>query len=454
MHKEFERDIVRYLVQENQGIEYIKQIDSDYFNHEENKFAFTYMKQYVEQNKFIPPRNSFYRFVYNELSLTEENSKIDAIINSIYKPYESVRSELFLTVKEYLQKQSIIKLLASIEDLSSLTDQNYSDIANKISAIAKLDSNENLYPADKFVRKDFTSLMPSYELSVPSFLDGLNSLRTTGGFQSPELSVIVSGAKGFKTGMLLNLAVDYMLKGMNIIYIDCENGVDQINSRIKQIIAGNCTHKELYDKEIQENLRKRMEFLDSNFLTETGDIAICYVPSGSHFDVVEAKIEEKIRDGFRPDILIYDYIDKFTSGSHKGHEDSQKNYDRAIVLNNKFNTFSFTVSQTNRDGLEATTLTAANLAKDFQKVSNAHAVFALNRNRFELDNGLAHLTPLAQRAGERYIQGRNEIFLRIDESTQLIKEITDPVERIQLYEEIFDTVVEHDIDLSDNIDII
>ncbi len=454
MHKEFERDILRYLIQENQGVEYIKQIDSDYFSYEENKFAFSYMKLYVERNNFIAPRNSLYRFVYDELGLTETNLKIDDIIKDIYKPYESVRSELFITVKEYLQKQSIIKLLASIEDLSSLSDVDYSRIANKISAIAKLDANENLYPADKFVRKDFSATMPSYELSIPSFLEGLNSLRTTGGFQSPELSVIVSGAKGFKTGMLLNIAVDYMLKGMNIIYIDCENGTDQINARIKQIIAGNCTHKELYDKDIQENLRKRMQFLSSNFLTEAGDIAICYVPSGSHFDVVEAKIEEKIRDGFRPDIIIYDYIDKFTSGSHKGHEDSQKNYDRAIVLNNKFNTFSFTVSQTNRDGLEATTLTAANLAKDFQKVSNAHAVFALNRNRYELDNGLAHLTPLAQRAGERYIQGKNEVFLKIDESIQLVEEITDPVEKIRLYEEIFDTVVEHDIDLSDNIDIL
>lgn len=427
---EFQLDLLKYIVRTRDIKPLVKDLDDSIFSTADLQFIFSVVKAYELKYLVTPKKNSLIQFLKKYLN---ENNKdvdpealntIELLIGQCYEPLESDNVFLFETIVDFAKRQMIRKLLINYSGkIQSLADEDYVSLISKIKRIAEIGQyNSDIIPG-RYLFKDFSVDRPKGVEATPFFLKGVNALTAAGGFHTPQLIVFLAAPKGFKTGTILRAAVDFaIVQQKKVLYCDTENGIQSLTDRAYQAMV-KCTFDELVDGQFD----KRLETSSRLAMNYGGEIRFEYFPAGvSTLDDVEAKLAELAEDGFIPDIIIYDYFDKF-GVSNRNIKDKrlkiQDIYDHAIRINNKHQTFAISVSQVKQSAVGRATVTMTDFAEDFGKAANCHAAFAICRTQYELDNGYAHIIPVAQRQGSRYRPGVNECFVRVEEERMLVEEI-------------------------------
>ena len=98
---------------------------------------------------------------------------------------------------------------------------------------------------------------------IPSPYRQMNKLTNAGGFPAHSVGVLLDKPKARKTFFLVNLALGYLRMKKSVLYIDTENGKDQIMDRVIQASIGK-TKKEVYSGEYDnleaKHIRKLQRF--------------------------------------------------------------------------------------------------------------------------------------------------------------------------------------------------
>jgi hypothetical protein len=241
-----------------------------------------------------------------------------------------------------------------------------------------------------------------------------------GGFAPPELVVWMGPPKSFKTGFLIKFAVEYMKDGLDVFYADFENGAEQIMQRTKQCLL-ECRIDEIknFNDELNQIKDKMIGMIGS------GEMYINkYMKQRDHFGHIETDLNKCLDDDFNPKLMIYDYIDIMGCSDKKITDKRlmiQKNYADASYINDKYDTFCFTVSKMKSKSWEVEWPTADDVAEDKEKIYNAHAVFAIMRNEEDIEEGLGRIIPIVQRRGSSYT--KQSCMMEIDPEYFKIKEL-------------------------------
>jgi len=425
---EFQYDLLKYLTRAKDMKIYVKILDSSIFGLSEHQFIFSLIQSYQATYFVTPKKNSLKQFFISSVKDKQVDDQtieyMSGLIDGLYMDCESNDEFLKETVIDFAKRQMVRAVMLEYADkINDMADSDYVSLLSKLKKISDLGrESESLVPG-RYLFKDFTLDRAVTVAGVPFFLKGVNQLTAARGFHTPQVVIFLAAPKGFKTGTMLNAAVDFAIyQRKKVLYCDTENGIQQLVNRSYQQIVS-CT----YDDLVSSKFDDKLEHTAAMALKLGGELRFEYFPpTVSTLDDVESKIAELAEDGFVPDIIFYDYFDKFGSNNRKAYDKRlviQDVYEHAVRINMKHSTFAISVSQVKQSAVGKAVITMTDFGEDFAKAANSHAAFAICRTQWELDNGYAHIIPVVQRQGQRYKPGENEVFVRINEETMLIQEL-------------------------------
>jgi archaellum biogenesis ATPase FlaH len=132
-----------------------------------------------------------------------------------------------------------------------------------------------------------------------------------GGFNRGELNVFCGGPGAGKSVFLQNLGCNWVLSGLNGIYVTLELSAELVAMRLDSMITG-ISSKEIFkrldDVELQVSMAGK----------KSGRLRIKFLPSGSTVNDIRAYVKElAIQENFKADFICVDYLDLVNPGSCK-----------------------------------------------------------------------------------------------------------------------------------------
>ena len=431
MTLEFQTELLQFLVQSRNGKKYVEILQPEIFDLDDQYTVFGIIKGFVEKYKSQPTLPSLLEY----FDLQAQNSKADVPKEVYAKIVETIR-ECYISftgnsdfIREQIIKKYQIKLMTDLFankmlDLKNGDEDVVKDIYKNVSKIKKLEDNNEDEEANKgkFALQEFKIGQRTQITATATYLKTLNRMTSTGGFYAPQLIILMGAPKSFKTGNALNLAMNFVRDGYKVYYVDCENGEDRILDRFYQAML-EAEGDEYNDGDLDEVLKEMI----TRFKMRGGDFRSDFYPAHTKSmadveDCLEA-IEEEYN--WRPDIIIYDYLDLMKPEDYTIKEKRlqiQAVYHDAIRLQKRRNIFGMSPSQVNKDAVNKAVIDMTGFAEDFGKASNCHAAFAICRTDDEKQAGVGRIVPVLQRDG--VAQSSNiACFIDIKEAKMSVTEI-------------------------------
>lgn len=409
---------------------YVELVDEGCFDTPELKLGYEVIRAYVKEFGEVPDVVNAVEYLAQTPAVQRMRPDVQqemiAYVERVFSNRVAKEDGLVLkSITDYAARKRSIEIVK--KNMDKIKEGGLAEVKKLYAEIGKvatidrslleLESGHGGFLIDDHYRK-VIEIMPG----APCFLKQVNRLTAAGGFKSPELVIIMSAPKGFKTGLCLNMAVNYMRAGKRVYYADFENGVKSIAIRSLQLLMES-TREELMDPANMETLGQVMKQIKRL----GGDMNVNYYTAykDTVHDVEQHLVELYNANGWRPDIIVWDYPDVMAPIERQ--KEDRKNISRVyfdiIDLNNRLGCFSFGVSQVNRNAVDKPVFTITDFAEDFAKAANCHSAWALCRTDEEVLAGIGRILPVAQREGSRY-KGNNVCHVRIDEERMMIEEIT------------------------------
>jgi KaiC/GvpD/RAD55 family RecA-like ATPase len=429
MTTDYQMSLLCYLVQFPDGASYINDLDEELFDLLEFKLTIQTLKKYKKLYGVLPGKVSAQQYLEEQIAETPDLT--GDVARDLREVFEDLYVPLPINDKVKLQDTLILEVQQKNIETSFLdfaagklsVNQVFTKI-NKLSSMVKTVGYDS-HADGGFLVADREKHYDEQVQGKPTFIHDLNMLTAARGFYAPQLVIFMSGPKSFKTGLLINLAIEYAREGFNVYYADGENGARSIRNRSKQCLM-NCTYEELYNHDIQTELN---EVLYRFNLYMGGDLFIDSYPANtkSMGDVRSRLAYLKEEHNWKPDIIFYDSIDHFIPTNQADQKRDtrikiQLVYHEAINLNRELGTFAIAPSQVNRDALSKRTFDMKDLSEDFGKAMNAHAIFAICGDPKEVEEGIRRIIPVAQREGVGY-KGKNLCYIEIDEERMQVRPV-------------------------------
>lgn len=432
MQGDFQLEVLRFLLQSVDGKKFLPLIDNKVFDLPNHKLIVDLAISYLAKYNDLPSKAGLLEHFEKTISASVggldslNKMKVEKEIARTYEPFNTSTSHLREEIIRYAQYKKVQTMF--VEYSEKIQDPAYlvplrSEMDSIIRMEEKLTGLEEDVE-DGFLLRGFVKGRAStYMVGMPTYIKALNEMTAIGGFSHPQLVVFMAAPKSFKTGVLLNIALPYVSRGKKVLWIDLENGADDIKSRANQCMM-QATYTEIRDGELDDELEKMTRI----YKGMGGDF---YVKSlQAHISTmadVEAIIDELIEKfGWKPDIIALDYADLLAPVDRKIIEKRlkiQSIYFDIKNTNQKYQTLTFTLSQVNKAAVNKATIDMTAFAEDFGKAANCDAAFAICQTKEERAMNFARIIPVVQRKGAGFT-GKEMAYLNIDYKTQYVKELT------------------------------
>ncbi|RYF50007.1 MAG: hypothetical protein EOO38_06660, partial [Cytophagaceae bacterium] len=133
--------------------------------------------------------------------------------------------------------------------------------------------------------------------------------RLGGGFTRGSLNVFAGGSGSGKSIFLQNIALNWALMGMNVVYISLELSEDLVNNRLDAMVTQFKTSELLRNaSDVCLKVAKVQRGVNGQ---RAGDLMVKKMPeAGTNANAIKAYLKEyQIKTGRRPDAVVIDYLD-------------------------------------------------------------------------------------------------------------------------------------------------
>ena len=220
-----------------------------------------------------------------------------------------------------------------------------------------------------------------------------------GGFQRGTISLIIAATGCGKTTLSSIIAMKSASEGNNVLHIFFEDTLVQIGQKYYATITG--FNSDEFDKDY--NRVNLIKFLNSNQKYKDGlynHLKPMRLTNGeTTFEDIREKITECINGGWKPDMVIIDYISCIQSSSNKNlaitnEVQAQERLMKKIeTLAQDLNIHILTLQQTNRDGVKVDTAMnrIGNVQGSFRMTQPCSYIMYLDRTQDTTDYNSANL---------------------------------------------------------------
>ena len=314
---DFQLEVLRYLIQSKESPLVINKVKPGYFALIEHALIMEGLSKFFRKYNKIPSKPLLIETCksllegkeYVDLVIKEDIPKINNIIKQLYniplKDSEVIQDNIYKYIA-YIE----IKSLNESTDFSNFnTYDNYLNRMTNIIRDSKPQKDEEplLMVAGTTKRQLMRKVDPDI---VPTPYWQLNNLSNGNGYSRGSIFVLLDKPKAKKTFALINISRGYLSMKKNVLYIDTENGKNQIMDRMVQSTL-NKTRKEIlqgtYDKVEQRHMRKYKR-LGVEFIVER---VAALVDNTNTIKGIIQKIEAN--RGIKIHVLMLDYAAKLAS---------------------------------------------------------------------------------------------------------------------------------------------
>jgi replicative DNA helicase len=257
-----------------------------------------------------------------------------------------------------------------------------------------------------------------------------------GGFSRGGLNVFCGSSGAGKSLLLQNLALNWVLAGLVVVYFTLELSEDSVSLRLDSMLTTKST------REIVRDIHETALTLSVKFKHCCDRLFIKKVPEGSTTtnDLRGFLKEFEIQTGAKPDAIIVDYLDMMYPNNSRIDPSDMWVKDKFVseelrALHDETNTIGATASQLNRQAVEAAgSFNHSHIAGGISKINTADNVIAIHAPDNMKERGEYQLILLKTRSSS---STGHHIKLHYDPDCMRITDATAPdVERARSYGDI------------------
>lgn len=426
----FQDSILQWVVQRREGLEYVDYLTTQLFDLSENQIVLDLLQAYRKTYRTLPRSEVnlmefFDREVHKSKSKIADETyrQIGKVIRKIYEPYQDddqIVKETIIEYRQLVETKDIFKNYAGRLDEGLPVFRECYEKMGRMIRLSEQTADNTQHRGGLLLAGWKKNQHVYYKEGTPIFLHGVNKMTAAGGFYSPQLIIFMGGPKSFKTGFALTTAMYLVKSGLNVYYVDTENGKEAIKARFLQSLV-NSTRYDLKSAENQDLL----EQVITKVKYGKADFVVDFYPAHSKStDDVENNLSYyKEEFGFEPNVIIWDNPDNMIPCDKFIKEKRlkiQHTYFDIINLQAKHDIWGIGLSQVNKAAVNKEVINMKDFAEDFGKAMNCHAAFALCATEEEIIAGIRRIVPVVQREGVP--AGTAECFIEIDAAKMTIAE--------------------------------
>jgi KaiC/GvpD/RAD55 family RecA-like ATPase len=218
-----------------------------------------------------------------------------------------------------------------------------------------------------------------------------------GGMNRGELNIFAGASGAGKSLFLANLAVNWALQGLNVIYLTLELSEELVSMRVDSMVTGITTRevfKQIDDVEIKVRMLGK----------RSGAFQVKYLPSGKTANDIRAYVKEwEIKTGLRADVLLIDYLDLLVPAGFKISAENMFVKDKHVSeelrnLAMEKQCILVTASQLNRSAVEEVEFDHSMISGGLSKIQTADNVFGIFTSRAMRERGRYQLQLMKTRS--------------------------------------------------------
>ena len=427
---EFQLEILRFLVQDKDGGLVVKRVKPSYLVLIEHSIIAEGLVKFFKKNNKVPSKNILKQEIkellesknYVDLVTQDDVPNINKIIDDLYntplQDSEYIRDKIY-QFSTYVE----MKNLNESFDLENFDQyEEYSKKFDRILQNSKPKTeDEPLYLIRDLAQRQFKRRVDPDV--IPSPYKQLNDLTNAGGFPSGSVLVLLDKPKAKKTFFLVNLAKGYLRMKKSVLYIDTENGKNQIMDRMIQSSI-NVSKKDLYtgefDKKEASHIRKLSRF--------GVELVIERVPAMiTDCNYIRDLIDKLHSQGINIQVVIIDYAAKLASIA-RDKEDFDRISNVYVDIQNLANEENldciWTANHITRDGAKhrETRYEENDISGAISIVRNAQGIYGLNATPQEEAEGIQRLEIVVQRDGLPFGRAVFKVDVEHQRAVELTKE--------------------------------
>lgn len=405
---EFQLEVLRFYTQSKESPLLLSKVKSNYFTLIEHSIIYEAILKFYNRYHKIPSKplliESFHRLLqkreYVDLVLKDDIPNITRIIQDLYdKPLQDEE-----VIQDKIYKFSAFIEMRLLNERMDLTNFDlYEDYQNQVANIIRKSlpqkEEDPLMMVEGTIRRQMMRKIDPDIVQTPYWQ--LNKLSNGNGYSRGSIFVLLDKPKAKKTFSLINIARGYLAMKKNVLYIDTENGKNQIMERMVQSTL-NKTKLEIlsgeFDKLEQKHMRKYKR-LGVDFIVER---VPALVADSNYIKNLIQKVEAN--SGIKINVLIIDYAAKLAS-TLKDREDTERISNVYIDLDNLATECNidhiWTAQHVKREASshKETRYEDNDIASAISIVRHAQCILGLNSTQDEEDNGIQRLEVVVQRDG-------------------------------------------------------
>lgn len=218
-----------------------------------------------------------------------------------------------------------------------------------------------------------------------------------GGMGRGELNIFCAQSGGGKSLFLANLAVNWVLEGLNVVYLTLELSEQLVGMRLDAMITGHSS------KEIFKNLDD-VELKVKQARRKAGMLQIKYIPAGKTVNDIRSYLKElEVKTHKKADVLLVDYLDLLMPNSGKVSAENLFIKDKLVSeeLRNlavEKKVMLATAAQFNRSGVDEIEYDHSHISGGLSKIQTADNVFGIFTSRAMRERGKYQLQLLKTRS--------------------------------------------------------
>lgn len=404
---DFQLEILRFILRDKEGGLVLRRVKSSYLVLIEHTLIFEGISKYFKKQGKMPSENILKQVIKE---LLESKAYVDLVTKDDLPSIQKLISNLYhipLSDSEYIKER--IYQFSTYVEMKNLNDsfdldnfEQYEEYSRKIEKVLQKSKpkkeDEPLYMIRDVTERQFKR--QSEPSVIPCPYRQLNDLTNAGGYPEHSVNVILDKPKAKKTFFMVNLARGYLRMKKSVLYIDTENGQDQIMDRFIQSSI-NKTKKELYSGEYDKLEAKHLRKL-ARFGVE---LVVERVPAMiTDVTYIREKIIQLRNQGIDIRVLMVDYAGKLASIS-RDREDFERISNVYVDLQNLAEELHldiiWTAHHITREGKKhrLTRYDENDISGSIAIVRNAQVIMGLNSTEQEEKDNILRAEIVVQRDG-------------------------------------------------------
>ena len=414
----FQQQLIKSIIEDKKfGDVIIDVLESKYFDNNSFKFIMENIKElHLSYNK-VPNYETLAQKIMSEGGNKDVNRPhIDTLesIKNLEKNDEFVKDKSL----NFCRQQNLKKELKVIQSIIENGEfESYNKIEQKIQKALQVGVMNDTV-VDVFHNID-DALEKDYRLPIRTGIVGLDNV-LKGGLGRGELGVVLAPTGTGKTTLMTKFANTAYNDGFNVLQIFFEDNEAQIKRKHYTIWSGIAPDDQPeFKEEVLSAVREQQE-------RSTGSLKLSKLPSDNiTISEIKSKIRKMISEGFKPDLVLIDYVDCISPERSVDGEEwkGEGSIMRSLEsMTSEFNIAIWTATQGNRGSISSEVVTGDQMGGSIKKAQIAHIILSIGKTLEQKESNLATLTLLKSRVGKDGIIWQNckfdNQFLVIDTESQ------------------------------------